>query len=395
MKYLFVLVSLLIFQADLSAQTTFIHNQDWESIKENAKNNRKMIFVDAYTDWCGWCKVMDENTFSNEAIGKMMDQYFINIKLEMEKDELGLKLALKYAISSFPTYLVFNENGELIYQTVGYQEAAEFMKTLFKIITPYNHVQRPGYSQNFATKYPEFYLKAMGMNRKKKFPSSEDVNEWVSDHTDLSIEANWTVYQRFYFELHAKNRALFWKQKENLDSLYGRDLTADLAANFLFMDVKDLVDKNDPAKLEALLKQKLPLVDNPEETGKSLRLYYAKETQNWRQVNHLLSKRFKDKGIENTDSWNEECWYIYENVNDSQLIKLALVWMDSVVKINPDFNYLDTYAALLFKAGKLKEAELKAKEAIASGKAANKNVSETEALLEKIKAAIAAREALK
>ncbi len=393
MKHLFVLISLLFLRADLSAQTTFIHEQDWESIKESAKNNRKMIFVDAYTDWCGWCKVMDEKTFSNEAIGNMMDQYFINVKLEMEKDELGIKLATKYAISSFPTYLIFNENGEMIYQTVGYQDPASFMTTLSKIVTPYNHIQRPGYSADFATTYPEFYLKVMGHSKKKNFPTTEELNKWISANNDLSVEANWTVYQRFYFDLNAKNREHFWEQKAVLDTLYGDDLTNDLAASLLFMEVKDLVAKNDPAKLEALLKVKLPLVNEPKETGENIRLYYAKETKNWKEVNRLLSKLYKEKGIESTDWWNEQCWHVYESADDTLLIAQVLVWIDAVVKKDPDFNYIDTHAALLFKANKLEEAKLKAEEAIKTGKAANKQVGETEALLKKIEAALAAREA--
>ncbi|MHB1277459.1 MAG: thioredoxin family protein [Bacteroidia bacterium] len=395
MKHLFVLISLLLLRADLSAQTTFIRDQDWESIKENAKNNRKMIFIDAYTDWCGWCKVMDEKTFSNEAIGKMMDQYFINVKLEMEKDELGIKLATKYAISSYPSYLVFNENGEFVYQTVGYQEPAEFMKTLFAIITPYNHVKRPGYSQHFDVVYPEFYTKVMSNSKKKKFPSTEDVNKWISNNNDLSQEANWTVFQRFYYDLDAKNREYFWKQKTVLDTLYGHDLTLDLATSFLYMDVKDLVSKNDPAKVEALLKVKLPLVNEPEETAQSIRLYYAKETKNWKDVNSQLSKRYKEKGIENASWWNEQCWEIYEEADDTLLIAQALIWIDSVVRINPDYSYLDTYAALLFKANKPEQAKLKAQEAIVNGKASQKNVGETEALLKKIDATLAAKEAEK
>lgn len=349
-----------------------------------------MIFVDAYTDWCGWCKVMDEKTFSNEAIGRMMDQYFINVKLEMEKDELGIKLATKYAVSSFPTYLIFNENGEMIYQVVGYQDAAAFMTTLSKIISPYNHKQRPGYSPGFTTNYPEFYLKVMGHSKKKKFPTTEELNKWISANNDLGLETNWTVYQRFYYDLNAKNRDYFWEQKAVLDTLYGEDLTADLAAGLLYMEVKDLVAKNDPAKLEALLKVKLPLVDEPDETGKNIRLYYARETKNWKEVNRILSLRFKEEGIVDATYWNQQCWDIYETCQDSALIDSALIWIKEVVKIDPCYNHEDTYAALLFKAGRLQEAKLVAIVAIGSGTREKKNISETEVLLKKINAALEA-----
>lgn len=391
MKHLFVLISLFFLQADLSAQTTFIHEQDWESIKEKAKNGRKLIFVDAYTDWCGWCKVMDEKTFSNQAIGNMMDQYFINVKLEMEKDELGIKLATKYAISSFPSYLVFNEKGEFIYQSVGYQEAADFMNTLFAIITPAKHIKRPGYSASLDLSYPDFYLDVMGHSKKKKFPTKEEINKWVSKNSDLTKETNWTVYQRFYYDLEANNREHFWSNKFQLDTLYGKDLTNEVAVSFLYMDVKDLVGKNNPEKLEALLKAKIPQLKDQAETEKRIRFYYAKETKNWKEVNRILSKQFKEEGIVNTSSWNQECWDIYENCSDTTLINNALIWMKEVVKIDPDYSYMDTYAALLFKAGELNEAKLVAIKAIEIGSKAKKNIKETEALLNKINAALEAK----
>lgn len=387
MKHLLVLFSMLLLRADLSAQTTFIRSQDWASIVENARTNQKLIFVDAYTDWCGWCKVMDEKTFSNETIGNIMNQNFINVKLEMEKEDLGKQLAMKYAVSAFPTYLIFNGKGEMIYQTFGYQEPTAFMTTLFSIINPENHVSRPGYTPGFTAAYPDFYLNAMGMTKKKKFPEAEEVNEWATANKDLSIEANWTVYKRFYWFMNASNRNNFWEQMPALDSLYGHDMVADLSLNLLYKATEEEVKENNPAKFEDLLKSRLPLVDDPREAEKSVRLYYATETQNWKEVNRLLSALFKEEGAENTNFWNQKCWDIYEKADDSLLVQNALIWIDEVVKIDPDYNHIDTYAALLFKAGKLEEAEDKAMQAIGVGKQGNKNVKETEALLLRIQEA--------
>ncbi|MDX5320400.1 MAG: DUF255 domain-containing protein, partial [Bacteroidota bacterium] len=259
-RYLLALLSVLSLSFAF-AQTNFIKNQDWEAIKEQAKRENKLIFLDAYTDWCGWCKVMDKKTFSDETIGKMMNQYFVNVKLEMEKEELGIKLALKYSVTSFPSYLVFNAEGEMIYQTIGYQEQAVFMTTLMDIINPAKHHSRPGYGKSLDLEYPKFYLKAMGQNGKRKFPEEKEVNEWMDKNSDLSKEVNWTVYQRFIYAANEKNANRFWDNKAELDSLYGKDLVDNVAKNLLGTQMRTMAKDGDDSKMENTLKKRLPLID--------------------------------------------------------------------------------------------------------------------------------------
>ena len=44
----------------------------FEEAVEKSKTEKRKIFIDVYTDWCGWCKVMDKNTFSEEKIAKIL-----------------------------------------------------------------------------------------------------------------------------------------------------------------------------------------------------------------------------------------------------------------------------------------------------------------------------------
>jgi thioredoxin-related protein len=50
------------------------------------KKNPKKFLIDVYTDWCGWCKVMDQNTFNNATIAAIIDKYFYPVKFNAEKD---------------------------------------------------------------------------------------------------------------------------------------------------------------------------------------------------------------------------------------------------------------------------------------------------------------------
>ena len=57
-----------------------------KQIKEDGKH-AKRVFIDCYTDWCGWCKRMDKDTFSDTTITKLMNHYFYSVKFDAESKE--------------------------------------------------------------------------------------------------------------------------------------------------------------------------------------------------------------------------------------------------------------------------------------------------------------------
>lgn len=59
----------------------------WEEAVALNEANPKKIFVDVYTDWCGWCKRMDASTFKNPVIVALMNEYFYPVKLDAEMKE--------------------------------------------------------------------------------------------------------------------------------------------------------------------------------------------------------------------------------------------------------------------------------------------------------------------
>lgn len=75
-----------------------------EQVKAEAASKNKFIFIDCYTTWCGPCKWLAKNVFTNDNIGKFYNQNFINYSLDMEKGE-GKDFAKKYGVHAYPTLL--------------------------------------------------------------------------------------------------------------------------------------------------------------------------------------------------------------------------------------------------------------------------------------------------
>ena len=96
---------------------------------EKAKNEGKALFVDCYTSWCGPCQMMSKRVFPQKIVGDFMNPSFISIKIDMEKGE-GVELAKRWKVNSFPTYLVLNAQGEVVYTSKGAMSAEMFIKQM-------------------------------------------------------------------------------------------------------------------------------------------------------------------------------------------------------------------------------------------------------------------------
>lgn len=103
------------------------HTGTWQEALDKAKEENKIIFLDAYASWCGPCKLMKRKTFSNKAVGKYYNKKFINVAMDMEKGE-GPALARKYPIKGYPTLLYINAEGKVVAETMGYYRTDEFIK---------------------------------------------------------------------------------------------------------------------------------------------------------------------------------------------------------------------------------------------------------------------------
>lgn len=109
-----------------AAEIKFLENPTWSTVLEQAKKENKMIFLDAYATWCGPCKQMDAETYTNQAVADFYNANFINVKYDMEKGE-GAMLADRYYVSAYPNLIFINPDGVMLHKGVGFLDADDFL----------------------------------------------------------------------------------------------------------------------------------------------------------------------------------------------------------------------------------------------------------------------------
>ena len=103
---------------------------DYDKALEQAKQEKKLLMVDVYTDWCGWCKKLDRDVYSNKAVEERLGKDFIAVKVNAEKDAKGPSLARKFGTHGYPHIVFVKADGAKIYEIGGYQPVDDFLKSL-------------------------------------------------------------------------------------------------------------------------------------------------------------------------------------------------------------------------------------------------------------------------
>ncbi|MCB0737418.1 MAG: DUF255 domain-containing protein [Bacteroidetes bacterium] len=120
---------------------------DWNKGYEKAqKKKKKVLLIDVYTDWCGWCKRMDADTYSKSAVQKRIKRHFIPVKFNPEKKETynldGEEVSGKQILNrlangggvGYPTTFFLCLESNKIWKVSGYQTEEEFASLLDEVV---------------------------------------------------------------------------------------------------------------------------------------------------------------------------------------------------------------------------------------------------------------------
>lgn len=146
MKKLLIITLLSLIGATAFAQEK-IQWMSFEEAVERCAEQPKMVFIDVFTDWCGWCKRMDQSTFANPVIAKYINEHFYAVKFDAERQDTvsfqgrqylsvmrpdgrkgshQLAYALLKGKMSYPSYVIMDEQMQTIQIIGGYMEAKQF-----------------------------------------------------------------------------------------------------------------------------------------------------------------------------------------------------------------------------------------------------------------------------
>jgi len=384
-----IYVFLLLFSVSVQAQGISFEHGSWEEVTAKAKEENKPIFVDAYTTWCGPCKWMAKNTFTQEEVGSYMDENFIAYKMDMEKGE-GPAFAKKHKVAAFPTLLYFSAEGELLHKGVGALDADGLIALSKEAMDPAK--QLATFHKKFADGKEDidflknYVLLLVGAYEDAEAPFEkywkklDDAAKYDAEVLDIL----WQVTQRFADYRNEYTRFFIDNRSKYAETVDADKMTTYQSAAYrnAVWQITRVQDKKEAKKMLKEVTSMFPTYKK--EIKPYLGYIKARGSKDADQLKKASRKYLKV--TTNAYFLNNYAWNAFEKGETTKELKQGLSWINRALEQEENFAFMDTKAALLFRLERLKEAKAAAEKAIALAKAAEQEIdfSNTEELLKKI-----------
>jgi thiol:disulfide interchange protein len=127
-----ILLGVILFcaggQAALNWQKTF------KTGLAQAKKDNKLVLVDMYAEWCGPCKLLDKDTFSNKDVAARLSKNFIVVKIDIDRSDEVIDFAKRFNFNGDIPHIYFiNSDGKKVSDLLGYIAPADFLKELDRL----------------------------------------------------------------------------------------------------------------------------------------------------------------------------------------------------------------------------------------------------------------------
>ena len=347
----------------------FIEDKTWEEVLTIAEKENKIVFLDAYTTWCGPCKKMSREVFPLAQVGDYFNEKFINVKMDMEKGE-GKKVARKYGIRAFPTLLFVNSDGDVVHRVAGFRDTKGLLKLGADANNPTRQLAYMKKKYDEGNREAEF-LYSYAYARLETF-SGEDymkvANEYLETQKDWTSEKNLKFIFEFVKRTDAKMFDFLLENRTAFDKQFGE------------FKVNQKVDRLVGTRIDQLLSLK---------NGEDVKIFneakalYSKidantataKTANFKMTYYRNGgdrKNFALSAIEYVDNMPEIsalelsdiAWTFYRVIEDEGQLKTALGWARKALKEEKDVSHYDTVASLYFKLENKGKAKKYAKKGI-------------------------------
>ena len=377
-----ILLALLlgVFTLSLAAQgIKFEENHDLYAALAKAKAENKLVFIDAYAEWCGPCKVMARDIFPQKEVGDFFNTRFINLKLDMEKGD-NVALAKKYEVRAYPTYLFLDSDGKLVHKGLGSMPADQFVEVAKVAADTEN---------NYAALSKKIKSGDRSYATIKKFLDQNPydtgngalVDSYFQTLSENQIytQENWDMFNNYVNDISSESFRFFIENREKIAGFIGKDKTDQKITNALSAAYNQYPDKED--ELKKIDSQLFAAAKSKVDFAKAYRKYnQAKDDKAvwdnlWKVATPYLNLST------NPAELNNMAWMIYENYKkfkDTKMLKTALSWAEKAHLTAPDKDFIaDTYAHLLYENGKKKEAvKIETKALEMAAKAGNTEAAE-------------------
>jgi len=333
---------------------------EWGEILALAELEGKTIFLDAYTDWCRPCKVMDKDVFSRPDIGDYYNDHFLNVKMNMEKGE-GVKLAEKYQILAYPTLLFINYDGSVVHRFAGYKGIIGMFELGKNALDNDNNIASFKEKYDAGERDPKFLL-----NYLQSSYEAADGNHLPIMEEYLATQEDWnTVENRnlIFQLLDTPNSPLFDHIIENKASFVAQFGATEVENQIQSLVSYALNKEEEPLDLvDELFQRAYP--DKGKQLASHYKLNYYSKREDGKGYAAAATRQINGANKISEEELNDIAWNFYDIVEDGPQLKALSQHIKKITKTQNTYLNNESLALLYAKLGKKRKAMKFAKRAM-------------------------------
>ncbi|CAA7391426.1 Thioredoxin [Chryseobacterium fistulae] len=384
---LFIFFTIITF----SQEAIQFQETSFKDLIAKAKKENKIVFIDAYASWCGPCKLMEKNIFTQKSVGDYYNANFVNARFDMEKGE-GREIAAKYGVRSYPSYLFLNGDGELISQNFGYMEEEMFLSMAKEVNSPNN--KKGSLKERFAQgeASPDFLINIMKLNSNSDFDFAKKASERYFANKKKTDELSKDDIGFLLFFLKSpedQNYKVFLDRKNEIIKYLPAETYTEFDNQMKLTKVieQSIDDKNNKINDEYFIKTAEPLIgkENAITRLNQIKLDYYEQHSNFAEYEKTALEYYKNTESTDPTELLKAAWIFSDHVKNQPSLKKAIEWAEKSVMRGetPENTYI--LANLFFLTGNNEMAKTYAEMAKDLAIRSNKDASLSEKLLTQIK----------
>ncbi len=354
---------------------------DFQTILAKAKKEKKLIFMDAFAAWCGPCKMMEKNVFTDAKVADYYNKNFINARFDMEKGE-GRTLAQKYSVRSYPTFLFLNGDGEAVGQELGYIESSEFIKVGERYNKPGNTQGSLQERFDKGDRDPDFlisYFKTAVQTNPIKAKMAAEAYFKAKKNLEFSADEI-----NMLFGSIQSNQDLNYQYIVNNKDVLSKYIGNDNYSQFIFRVniqkiIQDATNVDKKTFDEQLYIKEASKYISAEEVQKSLsiiKLSFYQSVQNWKEYEKAALDVFKTGDGFSAEDLLTAAKNFSDHITTKSSLERASMWAEKALMTEDSFRTNAMVATLYNKIGKKNEAKSFAESAVAHSKGQSVDLTE-------------------
>ncbi|WP_207515238.1 thioredoxin family protein [Longitalea luteola] len=385
-----------------------------EQLKAKAKEEGKYIFIDCFATWCGPCKTMDQQVFADKEVGDIVNEKYISLKVQMDRTQKDNEHVQKwynnaalireqYSVEAYPTFIFISPDGMIVSKEIGAMRKEDFIAKVKAALVPGQMYHDP---YTYYEKLKEDYQN--GIKKYERFPFMINLaykrhdtsfgRKLMNEHTEYIMDRkpeelfskdNIQLWAGFLLKSGSRRFKFFYENGKRIDEVmkekgYAARVVDATIWNEIIYSFLETQAKGSGIQMVGMM------LGGPGAT----RLKHDYSEADWKMLRRMLSKRYEAGVVRRnlvaakvqwylrhrnykasikyytvklkkyTFDYNKEIvsinnfvWDVFLNVTDKKLMNKVLPWGKKAIQLAPRYaNLLDSYANLLYKAGKQEAA---------------------------------------